>query len=286
MLLFGFLFTICVSQVWGVTYEVNVKTSKRKYAGTDADVFINVIGEQGETGKMWLHNHKSSTNKNAFERNQNDLFTVEGKHVGKIIKVTIGHNNKGRLSAWYVDSISIKVGTCTTTLDVWRWLYSRRLFIDAYPTLETGNCNVVAYSAFTKSKGSICTRDFRKVGCFRRNHEVTMLVTDLDEKHHESISGEGTFTAMNWGDYALGLHSLACRCRAKAAAQNYKYFAIGFFGECVAGKDTKVLEAMFKSVGDDHSAGCQNGQWGACDKNHHDECGGMADFDFFYEIVH
>ena len=61
----------------------------RKFAGTDADVFVNIVGEQGETGKIVLG--ESSTNNNALERNQEDVFTVEGKPVGKISKVTIGN---------------------------------------------------------------------------------------------------------------------------------------------------------------------------------------------------
>merc|ERR1712072_28347 len=281
----GVLFVVCVVQVWGETYRLNIKTGRRNFAGTDADVYVNIIGEQGQTGKIVLG--KSSTNSDAFERNQEDVFTVEGKHVGKISKVTIGHNNKGRGSAWYLDSLSIEVGTCTTTLEVWKWLYSGRLKLDAYPTLETGNCDVISYSALpARSQGRICTRDFRKVGCFRRNWKITMLITDLNKKHHEKISGKGNFTEMNWGDYALGLHSLACRCREKAVDQKYKYFAIGFFGECVAGRDTTALEAMFASVGNSHRAGCQNGKWGKCDHDHHEECGGMADYDFFYEILH
>jgi len=285
MLVCGLLFAVCVGQVWGATYTLKIKTGRRKFAGTDADVFVNIVGEQGETGKIVLG--ESSTNANAFERSQEDVFTVEGKPVGKISKVTIGHNNAGRSSAWYLDSLSIEVGTCTTTLDVWRWLYSGRLKIDAYPTLETGNCNAHSYSGLpTRSKGSICTRDFRKIGCFRRSHKITMLITDLNKKHHESISGKGTFTEMNWADYALGLHSLACRCRAKAAHLKYKYFAIGFFGECVAAKDTTASERMFATVGDSHSGGCHDGKWGQCDKTQDEECGGMQDFDFFYEIVH
>lgn len=54
---------------WPVTvikYKVTVHTGKKLGAGTDANVFLNIFGEQGDTGERFLE--KSSTNKNKFEK--------------------------------------------------------------------------------------------------------------------------------------------------------------------------------------------------------------------------
>lgn len=47
------------------TYEVNVFTGDMMGAGTDANVFINIYGENGDTGERYL---KNSDNLNKFER--------------------------------------------------------------------------------------------------------------------------------------------------------------------------------------------------------------------------
>ena len=49
-----------------VKYAVKVYTGKKSGAGTDADVFLNIFGSQGDTGERFLM--RSSTNKNKFER--------------------------------------------------------------------------------------------------------------------------------------------------------------------------------------------------------------------------
>jgi len=134
-----------------------------------------------------------------------------------------------------------------------------------------------ASNAFTN--GGICSRKFKKIGCYERDWSKVphLLITDLDPTH-KNHSQE-----MDWADYNKGLHSIACRC-LKIAVGHYKYFAIGFNGECVAGKDHEELEEMFRVSSEDKS-GCINGDWEQCDKNHHTECVGNVDFDFFYEVL-
>lgn len=43
-------------------------TGDERGAGTDANVFLMIYGDQGDTGERQLS--KSATNKNKFERNQ------------------------------------------------------------------------------------------------------------------------------------------------------------------------------------------------------------------------
>ena len=49
-----------------VNYAVSVHTGNKLGAGTDANVFINLFGEQGDTGDRKLRNSK--TNMNKFEK--------------------------------------------------------------------------------------------------------------------------------------------------------------------------------------------------------------------------
>ena len=57
-------------------------TGDVKGAGTDANVFVNIYGDQGDTGERKLH--KSETNRDKFERGQLDVFQIEAVDLGKV----------------------------------------------------------------------------------------------------------------------------------------------------------------------------------------------------------
>ncbi|XP_054895001.1 lipoxygenase homology domain-containing protein 1 [Poeciliopsis prolifica] len=81
-------------------YIVSVFTADMKGSGTDADVFINIFGEFGDTGERRL-----DSDKNNFEKGTEDKFTIEAPNLGKIRKITIGHNNKGSSAGWFTEKV-------------------------------------------------------------------------------------------------------------------------------------------------------------------------------------
>lgn len=60
--------THCSIHVAVYVYHVFVHTGDKRGAGTDANVFINIFGEMGDTGDRPLEDSKS--NKNKFEKKQ------------------------------------------------------------------------------------------------------------------------------------------------------------------------------------------------------------------------
>lgn len=73
-----------------VKYKISVRTGDRRGAGTDANVFIIVHGEKGDTGKRVLEGSG-----NNFERGRVDVFGIETIDIGELTKVTIGHDGAG-----------------------------------------------------------------------------------------------------------------------------------------------------------------------------------------------
>ena len=59
----------------GTSYKVNVKTGDVLGAGTDANVFMVIFGEHGDSGELALKN--SETYKDKFERNHTDVFNFK-----------------------------------------------------------------------------------------------------------------------------------------------------------------------------------------------------------------
>ena len=61
-------------------YDVEFKTSADENAGTDANVFFQLIGEDGESQEIFLKN----TEQGYFHRGQLDRFRVQAKDVGRV----------------------------------------------------------------------------------------------------------------------------------------------------------------------------------------------------------
>ncbi|XP_057675207.1 lipoxygenase homology domain-containing protein 1-like isoform X3 [Corythoichthys intestinalis] len=83
-------------------YIVSVFTADMKGSGTDADVFLNIFGEHGDTGERRLDSDKDN-----FERGSEDKFTIEAPNLGRLKKITIGHNNRGSSAGWFLDKVAI-----------------------------------------------------------------------------------------------------------------------------------------------------------------------------------
>ncbi|XP_051019201.1 lipoxygenase homology domain-containing protein 1 isoform X3 [Acomys russatus] len=87
----------------GNKYEVKVYTGDVIGAGTDADVFINIFGEYGDTGERRLENEKDN-----FEKGAEDKFMLDAPDLGQLMKINVGHNNKGGSAGWFLSKIIIE----------------------------------------------------------------------------------------------------------------------------------------------------------------------------------
>lgn len=43
------------------------------------------------------------SDKDNFERGSEDKFTIEAPNLGRLKKITIGHNNRGSSAGWFLD---------------------------------------------------------------------------------------------------------------------------------------------------------------------------------------
>ncbi|NWQ76457.1 LOXH1 protein, partial [Columbina picui] len=83
-----------------VLYLISVHTGTLPASGTDADVFITVFGEQGDSCKRRL----SHSN---FERGQVCVFQMRAVDLGQLNKVLVEHCNVGYGAGWYLEQIII-----------------------------------------------------------------------------------------------------------------------------------------------------------------------------------
>uniref|UniRef100_H2ZAW4 PLAT domain-containing protein n=1 Tax=Ciona savignyi TaxID=51511 RepID=H2ZAW4_CIOSA len=85
---------------------VHVFTGDVFRGGTDANVFITIFGENGDTGERKLL--KSETNTDKFERGKEDIFKLDAVDLGKLFKVHIRHDNALIQPAWFLDRIELR----------------------------------------------------------------------------------------------------------------------------------------------------------------------------------
>lgn len=85
-------------------YRVAVTTGNVRSAGTDANVYIVVFGDQGDTGRKEL----AKQGKNCFDRGQKDEFRVAGADVGVMSHILIGHDGSGTGPAWYLAEVEVE----------------------------------------------------------------------------------------------------------------------------------------------------------------------------------
>ncbi|XP_012657455.1 lipoxygenase homology domain-containing protein 1 [Otolemur garnettii] len=104
------------------TYEVQVITGNVPKAGTDANVYLTIYGEEyGDTGERPL---KKSDKSNKFEQGQTDTFTIYAIDLGPLAKIRIRHDNSGNRAGWFLDRIDITDMNNETTyyFPCQRWL--------------------------------------------------------------------------------------------------------------------------------------------------------------------
>ncbi|XP_043395558.1 oxygen-regulated protein 1 [Chelonia mydas] len=86
-------------------YEVHVTTGELWNAGTEADVYISIHGEEGDTGSRQLLRPKKPRK---FLKGQTDLFLLEAVHLGNLYKIVIGHSGIGSGNGWFLEKIVVK----------------------------------------------------------------------------------------------------------------------------------------------------------------------------------
>ncbi|GCC31638.1 hypothetical protein chiPu_0010098 [Chiloscyllium punctatum] len=84
-------------------YSVQVFTGDFPAASTDADVFVMIVGEHGDTCKRRLgHPHAKP-----FEKHQVSNFHIQAVDLGIPTEVHVGHNATGYGAGWYLDAITV-----------------------------------------------------------------------------------------------------------------------------------------------------------------------------------
>lgn len=85
------------------TYNVTVTTGDWPDSGTDARVFITLVGSCSSSGRRLLSEHAKH-----FQQGSVDVLAVECTALGDILKINLEQDQSGASSAWYCVSIVVR----------------------------------------------------------------------------------------------------------------------------------------------------------------------------------
>ena len=88
-----------------IKYNITVRTSNSKYAGTDAGVYIQLFGTNGKSTSLQRIDHKEIDD---FEKGSLGQYTIyANKNLGEINKLKLKHDNTGNGAWWKIDTIVV-----------------------------------------------------------------------------------------------------------------------------------------------------------------------------------
>ncbi|CAF94444.1 unnamed protein product, partial [Tetraodon nigroviridis] len=97
-------------------YLISVQTSRRKNAGTTANVTLKLSGSEGESDIHTL----TDPDKPVFERGAVDLFLLATPFpLGEVRNIRLQHDNTGGYPSWYVNKVTVQD---LQTRQVWHFL--------------------------------------------------------------------------------------------------------------------------------------------------------------------
>lgn len=101
--------TVCFGKYSGSTgqFYLEVKTSDKKSAGTDSNIWLTIYGDNGNTEEINIGKYAGDGNN--FEKNDKDCFNIayDSVYIGTINKIVIRKDNKGVGPGWHLDYITI-----------------------------------------------------------------------------------------------------------------------------------------------------------------------------------
>ncbi|XP_076463551.1 lipoxygenase homology domain-containing protein 1-like [Babylonia areolata] len=96
-------------------YKVTVWTGDVPSAGTDANVFITIVGDRDILNKTKLWRRQGTSNF-CFVRGSKEVFHLKGPKLGNLSVITLEHDGLEKRHGWYVDRVEVQ---CMQTQKTW-----------------------------------------------------------------------------------------------------------------------------------------------------------------------
>ncbi|XP_056377906.1 lipoxygenase homology domain-containing protein 1-like isoform X2 [Hyla sarda] len=133
-----------------VTYSVYVKTGDFPASSTDADVFITLYGENGDSCKRRLMHMLLP---GVFCKGKISVFKIKAVELGMLSRVHIEHNAVGYGAGWYLDQITIQK---SDKADI-KYLFPCQRWLDTAINDKQTGCELKLLGKFNRTNEKLLT---------------------------------------------------------------------------------------------------------------------------------
>ncbi|XP_066434971.1 lipoxygenase homology domain-containing protein 1-like [Eleutherodactylus coqui] len=133
-----------------VTYSVYIRTGDFPASSTDADVFITIYGENGDSCKRQLIHTLSPR---VFGKGKINVFRIKAVDLGMLSSIHIKHNAVGYGAGWYLDQITIKE---SDKADI-KYLFPCQRWLDTAINDKQTNCELKLLGKFNRTNEKLLT---------------------------------------------------------------------------------------------------------------------------------
>ncbi|KAF5404278.1 hypothetical protein PHET_02377 [Paragonimus heterotremus] len=168
-----------------VTYHVAIETSNVEHAGTDSNVYLQLVGRMGTSNERIIE--KAG---NLFERGSQDMFALEFENVGELLKVRIRHDANGDRKHWKIENVEVADGRCTYNFSVVGGLWlstkygeTKKLWADLVATrngveqLRSVTLKILTKTSNQPSSGTDCGVFIRLFGEYGDSGDLQLKTT-------------------------------------------------------------------------------------------------------------
>ena len=128
-------------------FTLDVYTGNKLYAGTNADVFVSIVGKNGAV----IPYKKINDSKDNFEKGDKDSFTIGAKkHIEEILKIKVRQNGTGAGADWFLEKIVL-----TNTMSEMTQFFCANCWIEANKEMELfpqEKCSCFKLDFYTRDK--------------------------------------------------------------------------------------------------------------------------------------
>ncbi|VDP26141.1 unnamed protein product [Schistosoma curassoni] len=105
--LYRFVYNDWLSLTYETCLDIFVKTGNMPASSTDANVYVQLFGEYGDSGEILLK--QTVSNQKPFQNNSIDHFKIPSiLKLGNLARCRIWHDNKGSSPNWYCEWLEVK----------------------------------------------------------------------------------------------------------------------------------------------------------------------------------
>lgn len=133
------------------SYMIKVYTANEDGAGTDAKVYITIIGTEGQSPRLPL-----SDKPGRFQQGTCDIIAVQAEPLGALKEVRIEHDNSGPSSSWKLVKVTIRdaLSNKLSYFHCHKWLADDRGDFSTMATLPASDTDLTAQSVKPKMQNS------------------------------------------------------------------------------------------------------------------------------------